>query len=131
MIDPMEIPLFPLEMVLLPFKRVPLHIFEERYKLMVDMCREEETEFGIVWGTDRNFHEIGCAALITDLINRSPDGRMDIMVQGTRRFRVQESFEIHPYITGIVEEIADEPEALDVALGMRVQNLYREALKLS
>ncbi len=130
--DLTELPLFPLDnVVLLPFKRVPLHIFEERYKQMINMCMDEETEFGIVWGNDDTFQEVGSAALVTDLISRLPDGRMKIVTQGTRRFRVLERFDIHPYITGIVEEIGDEPEVPDFDLGNKVQDLYREALKLS
>ncbi len=130
--DPLELPLFPLDnVVLLPFKRLPLHIFEERYKQMINMCIEEETEFGIVWGSDDDFREIGSAALVTDLIARSEDGRMNIVTQGTRRFQVLEQLDIHPYITGIVEEIDDEPEVPDQTLGNQVQDLYREALKLS
>ncbi len=130
--DLTEFPLFPLDnVVLLPFRRIPLHIFEERYKQMINMCMDEEIEFGIVWGNDDTFQEVGSAALITDLISRLPDGRMKIVIQGTRRFRILERFDIHPYITGIVEEIDDEPEVPDPDLSNRVQDLYREALKLS
>lgn len=132
MSETFEIPLFPLEMVLLPFKRVPLHIFEERYKQMIGACMEDESEFGIVAGKDDDFQPVGCAARVTDLITRFPDGRMNIIVQGTRRFRVLERLdEANPYITGLVIEMDDDPEEPDLALIDRVQELYREALKLS
>ena len=127
-----QLPLFPLDMVLLPYRRVPLHIFEERYKTLIGECLENKTEFGMVWGTNENSREIGCAARVTDLINQFPDGRMNIMIQGTRRIRILERIDgIHPYIVSMVEEIEDRPEALDLELGNQVQILYKEALKLS
>jgi ATP-dependent Lon protease len=130
--DPTELPLFPLDnVVLFPFKRLPIHIFEDRYKQMINTCLDDETEFGIVWGNDDDFREVGSAALVTDLVTRFSDGRMNVITQGTRRFRVLERLDIHPYITGIVEEVDDEPEMPDLALSGQVQDLYREALKLS
>lgn len=126
-----ELPLFPLNLVLFPYKRTPLHIFEERYKQMINECLKAETEFGIVWGEGGEFRDIGSAALVADLITRFPDGRMNIIARGTRRFRVVERFELRPYLTGIVEEIADDPETPDLELAGRVQTLYREAVRLS
>ena len=127
----MELPLFPLDMVLLPHRRVPLHIFEERYKQMIGECLDNNTEFGLVWGTDDDFNDIGCAARVVGLLNRFPDGRMNILIEGTRRFRVIQQHDIHPYISGFVEDVEDDEEALDVALGNRAKKLYSEAMKLS
>ena len=127
----MELPLFPLDMVLLPHRRVPLHIFEERYKQMIGECLDNNTEFGLVWGTDDNFKDIGCAARVVGLLNRFPDGRMNILIEGTRCFRVIQQYDIHPYISGFVEEVEDADEAFDIALGNRAKKLYSEALKLS
>ena len=126
-----ELPLFPLDLVLLPHKQIPLHIFEERYKLMINNCMEQETEFGLVWGTDDNFRPFGCAARVVELVNRLPDDRMDILIEGTQRFKMIERFDLHPYISGMVETVSDLEEAIDLDLGNRVQNLYLEALKLS
>ncbi|MCZ6633691.1 MAG: LON peptidase substrate-binding domain-containing protein [bacterium] len=126
-----ELPLFPLDLVLLPHKQIPLHIFEERYKLMINTCLEQETEFGLVWGTDDNFRPFGCAARVAELVNRLPDGRMDILIEGTQRFKMIERFDLHSYISGVVETVSDLEEAIDLDLGNRVQNLYLEALKLS
>ncbi len=126
-----ELPLFPLNLVLFPHKRTPLHIFEERYKQMINECLEAETEFGIIWGEGDEFRDIGSAAVVADLITRFPDGRMNIIARGTRRFRIVERFELRPYLTGIVEEITDEPESPDLELAGRVQALYREAVRLS
>src|SRR5438067_3987785 len=81
-------PLFPLGIVLLPSEVVPLHIFEERYKLMIGECLETEGEFGIVWLSDDGLREIGCTALVSQVLNELDDGRMNILVMGARPFRL-------------------------------------------
>jgi Lon protease-like protein len=126
-----DLPLFPLDLVLLPHRRMPLHIFEERYKLMINESMENQTEFGMVWGSDDDFYDIGCAARVVHLINRFPDGRMNIVIEGTRRFRVVKRQEIHPYISATIQEIDDDDEPYNLDLGNRVKALYEEALKLS
>ena len=126
-----ELPLFPLDLVLLPSRRLPLHIFEERYKEMINHCLENECEFGIVWGTDDNFQDTGCAALVTDVITRFPDGRLNIMIRGTRRFKVQDRVDIHSYISGRIEAFEDTQEATDIKLGEEVRENYIEALQLA
>lgn len=128
---PTEFPLFPLDMVLLPYRRVPLHIFEERYKQMIGECLDGDTEFGLVWGADDDFEDIGCAARIVGVLNRFPDGRMNILIEGTRRFRVIQQYEIHSYLSAFVEDVDDDDEAVDLALENRAKSLYAEALKLS
>src|SRR5205807_2616900 len=90
-------PLFPLGIVLLPTEVVPLHIFEDRYKLMIGRCLDEETEFGIVWLADGGLRDIGCTARVVEVLDRMPDGRMNILVQGERPFRMLERIEDMPY----------------------------------
>jgi Lon protease-like protein len=102
-------PLFPLGIVLLPREQVPLHIFEERYKLMIGECLETEDEFGIVWLSDDGLKEIGCAARVTRVLERLEDGRMNILVQGSAPFRLLRRIEELPYPAGDVE-LLDEPE---------------------
>ena len=126
-----ELPLFPLDLVLLPAVKVPLRIFEERYKLMTNKCLDEKLEFGIVWGNDDSFREVGCAVRVANLIDRFSDGRMNILIEGTRRFKVIERFDVHPYISVLVEEVRDDPEKPDGDLGSSVQDLYSETLRLS
>lgn len=105
-------PLFPLGLVLLPQELVPLHIFEERYKLMIGECLENETEFGIVWLSDTGLRDVGCAARVVRLIDKSPDGRMNIVVQGSRPFRLLRRIDALPYPAGDVEFLEDfDPEA--------------------
>ena len=76
-------PLFPLGLVLLPGEVVPLHIFEDRYKTMIGECLEGESEFGILWMGDDGLQEVGCCARIDELLERTEDGRMNIVVRGT------------------------------------------------
>jgi Lon protease-like protein len=113
-------PLFPLGIVMLPSELVPLHIFEERYKLMIGECLDEEREFGIVWLSDDGLSEIGCAGRITQVIEKMEDGRMNILVQGTRPFRLVERIPDLPYPAGTIELLDDEEpdapaEVLDAA----------------
>lgn len=82
------LPLFPLELVLLPHASVPLHIFEERYKEMIGECLRLESEFGIVLAREKGILRTGCTASITKVLERYEDGRMDILIEGRRRFHI-------------------------------------------
>jgi Lon protease-like protein len=101
-------PLFPLGIVLLPEEVVPLHIFEDRYKLMVGECLEYEREFGIVWLSDSGLRDIGCTAAITELLETMDDGRMNILVRGSRPFRLLRRIEELPYPAGDIELLDDD-----------------------
>jgi Lon protease-like protein len=107
-------PLFPLGLVLLPQEVVPLHIFEERYKAMIGECLENESEFGIVWLSDDGLRDVGCTARITRVVDRTEDGRMNILVEGTRPFRLERRRDDLAYPAGDVELLEDfdlEPAA--------------------
>src|SRR3712207_8158556 len=95
-------PLFPLGIVVLPQELVPLHIFEERYKLMIGECLEQGSEFGIVWLADDGLKEIGCSARIAKVLERFDDGRMNVLVEGTSPFRLLRRIEDLPYPAGDV-----------------------------
>jgi Lon protease-like protein len=110
-------PLFPLGVVLLPREVVPLHIFEERYKLMIGECLDENREFGIVWLSDDGLKEIGCGAAITELLERTDDGRMNILVQGTRAFRLLRRREELEYPSGDIELLDEDEEVSGEAPG--------------
>lgn len=105
-------PLFPLGMVLLPEEVVPLHIFEERYQTMIGECLEQESPFGVLWSGEDGLRDVGCAAEVAQLIERMEDGRMNILVKGTRPFRLLERIDDMPYPAGDVEwlEQAADPE---------------------
>ena len=77
-----KIPLFPLGLVLLPQMPLPLHIFEERYKLMIGECLEKNEEFGIVYFNGTDIQAIGCTASIHKVVKRYNDGRLDILTRG-------------------------------------------------
>ena len=106
-------PLFPLGLVALPSELIPLHIFEERYKAMIGHCLEEESEFGIVWLADDGLRETGCACEIAEVLERMPDGRINLVARGTRVFRIEERQDELPYPAGTVEFLDDRDEVTD------------------
>src|SRR5450631_1934658 len=83
-----DFPLFPLGLVALPHELVPLHIFEERYKTMMNECLGQGREFGIVWLSDDGLRDVGCACEIDRVLELLDDGRMNLVARGTRPFRV-------------------------------------------
>ncbi len=105
-----DIPLFPLNVVLMPGTPMPLHIFEERYKQMVNECLESGTEFGMVLADDSGTRRIGCTAKIVELVQRFDDGRLVILVEGSRRFKLGDVYTGKPYYIGEVEYLEDGPE---------------------
>ena len=124
-------PLFPLGIVALPGEGVPLHIFEERYKAMIERCLEAgrgspDSEFGIVWLSDEELKPIGCACEVERLIERLPDGRMNILARGCRPFRLLERQDDLPYPAGVVEFLGDEQEEPDEEAASSAHELYRE-----
>lgn len=82
------LPIFPLQLVLLPRTVLPLHIFEERYKEMVGEAIGGSTEFGIVLARGEGILRTGCTAAVEKVVERYPDGRMDIVTSGRRRFQI-------------------------------------------
>jgi Lon protease-like protein len=128
-------PLFPLGIVLLPSEVVPLHIFEERYKLMIGECVERESEFGIVWLSDDGLSEIGCTARVTQVLAELEDGRMNILIAGGRRFRLLRRIDDMPYPAGDVEMVADEggggeDDAADLELAIEARERYADLVEL-
>jgi Lon protease-like protein len=112
----LRFPLFPLGLVLLPGETVPLHIFEERYKLMIGECLDEEREFGIIWLADDDLKDVGCGARITQVLERFDDGRMNILVEGTTPFRLERRIGDLDYPAGDVELLEDTADSDDAAL---------------
>jgi ATP-dependent Lon protease len=85
-----SITLLPLEIVLLPGEMVPLHIFEERYKGLISRLRTRGGEFGVVLAEQNQIHEAGCSAVLTGVVGEYEDGRLDVLIEGQRRFRIAE-----------------------------------------
>ena len=110
MITKARIPLFPLGLVLLPHLPLPLHIFEERYKLMITECQDESKAFGVVYFNGAEVQSVGCTAVILKVLKRYGDGRLDILTRGERRFVIIEMFDDKPYLEAMVRFFDDEPE---------------------
>jgi Lon protease-like protein len=104
----LELPIFELPLVLLPGEKIPLHIFEDRYKRMVGRSLEQGEPFGIVLRDDEGARSVGCTARIDDVLERFDDGRMNIVVSGEAPFKVLDRFESPDYPAGEVELISDE-----------------------
>ena len=123
-------PLFPIGLVLLPEEVVPLHIFEERYKLMIGECLERETDFGIIWMSDDGLKDVGCTARVTQLLERMDDGRMNVLVQGAEPFRLLRRIEDLPYPAGDVELLEEEDDAEpDAAAGSGARERYADLVE--
>lgn len=124
-----EFPLFPLGVVALPGEIVPLHIFEPRYKTMIERCLARRSEFGIVWMADDGLREIGCACEISEVIERSEDGRINLLARGTQPFSIVEREERLPYPAGTVEFLEDHAEPADLTERAAAQELYAELVE--
>jgi Lon protease-like protein len=105
-----EIGLFPLALVLLPTERVPLHIFEPRYKELIGECLAEGREFGLLLEDDEGRREIGTRAAVVEVLQVFDDGRMNVVVEGHDRFRLVDVMSDDSYLVGRVETIADDEE---------------------
>jgi Lon protease-like protein len=122
-------PIFPLPLVLLPTELAPLHIFEERYKRMINICIEDSTEFGIVWLGDSGLAEVGCTARITELIDRMDDGRMNILVRGERPFRLLRRIDDLAYPAGDIELLEDDDDAASALHAEAARSSYAEVVE--
>jgi Lon protease-like protein len=122
-----ELPIFELPLVLLPGERVPLHIFEDRYKRMVGKALEEGEPFGIVLRDDDGARSIGCTARVDEVLERFEDGRMNVLVSGGEPFRVLDRFESPEFPTGEIEVIPeDAPEEADEETAAAARDAFAE-----
>jgi Lon protease-like protein len=124
-----EFPLFPLGLVALPSELIPLHIFEQRYKTMMNECLRDEREFGILWLADDGLREIGCACEIAEVIERMEDGRMNLVARGTRPFRVLERQGHLAYPAGVVEFLDDRDAELDSDAALAAHEAYADLVR--
>jgi Lon protease-like protein len=122
-------PLFPLRIVVLPGELVPLHIFEDRYKTMIGECLDDEREFGIVWVSDEGVRDVGCTVAITELLERTDDGRMNILTRGSAPFRLLRRIEEMPYPAGAIELLEDEAEDSDAEAAEAAHERYAELVE--
>ncbi len=124
-----DFPLFPLGLVTLPTEFVPLHIFEPRYRKMIAECLERESELGILWQSDGELEDVGCAVEIDRVLERMDDGRVNVLCRGTHPFRVVERQDDLPYPAGTVEFLADGEEQPSVAAAQRARQAYAELVE--
>ena len=106
------LPIFELPIVLLPGEQIPLHIFEERYKRMIERAIESGEPFGILLNDKAGARAVGCTAYVTELLDRYDDGRLDIVITGGEPFRVLDRFDSHED-PAAEAELIDEPPAGD------------------
>ena len=125
-----ELGLFPLALVLLPGERMPLHIFEPRYKELIGECLAEERPFGIVLADDSGLREVGTEASVIEVLERFDDGRLNVVIEGRERFRVVEMTSGRSFQTGEVEGVADEHVDVDEQDAERAMELFRELREL-
>lgn len=126
-----SLPIFPLGVVLYPQERLPLHIFEPKYREMVKVCLEEDRPFGVLLFDEGEMAEIGCTAQIINVVTRYDDGRMDILVEGRRRFRLLEVHSERPYMTAVIEMVNESREPAESELKERAITQHMKLLELA
>jgi len=110
------LPLFPLQVVLLPGSQLPLHIFEDRYKEMIGEVLRDKLEFGVVLANEKGIVNTGCTATVDRVLREYPDGRLDILTRGRRRFEILLLNEERSFLRGSVEFFDDdEPDQSEPA----------------
>ena len=125
------LPLFPLDLVLLPGVPLPLHVFEPRYKEMIGECLDEKKPFGVVRASSDGVAEIGCTAEIVEVTKRYDDGRMDILTRGVERFEVLQVHEERTFLEAEFTVVEDEPGTASSELVQEAVRLHAEIAKLA
>lgn len=138
--EPMDIPLFPLHVVLCPGVALPLHVFEPRYRLLVERAIDASSPFGVVlirYGRDVGSSDLTLAGVGTFAeirrAGRHPDGRFELLVVGTGRFELDSvDQDREPYIVGSVTPLDEPPgdEALASTLADRTLRRFAHYLRL-
>ena len=129
------LPIFPLELVLLPGVPLPLHIFEPRYKEMIAECLEQKKPFGVVRASSDGVADIGCTAEIMSVTKKYDDGRMDILTRGVDRFEVIQVNEDRSFLQAEIsvmqDEDEDEPDKPAAQMVTQAVRLHAEIAKLA
>jgi Lon protease-like protein len=124
------IPLFPLHVVVFPRTPLPLHIFEERYKEMVRGAIRDQSEFGIVLAQENGIVSAGCTVKVEKVLQMYPDGRLDILTRGLRRFEIVTISEEKDYLQAEVSFFDDEDDAASPELRAEAVLHYKELAAL-
>jgi ATP-dependent Lon protease len=126
-----EIGLFPLGIVLLPTERVPLHIFEPRYQELIGECLETEDPFGLLYADEQGVREVGTLAHVDEVLERFDDGRMNIVVVGSERFRVDGLTRGRSFMTADVSPVEDDSADADAETAARAIGAFRALAALA
>jgi ATP-dependent Lon protease len=125
------LPLFPLNIVVFPRTKIPLHIFEDRYKEMVGEAIRDQSEFGIVLAKEEGVLQAGCTVRVENVLKNYPDGRMDIVTAGVRRFEIVSLNQEKNYLRGEVGFYEDDdPEPAAQELRVKAIENYRAWLEV-
>ena len=127
----MRIPLFPLDVVLFPGAPLPLHIFEDRYKEMIGECIQHHSEFGMVRARQDGLAIVGCTASVVAVIERYPDGRMDILCRGERRFEIESLQDGRSFLEAEVDFLTDREPVSTRSDREQCAALHMEMIELS
>jgi len=125
------LPLFPLNVVLLPGAPLPLHIFEPRYKEMIAECRANNSQFGVIRALEEGIADIGCTAEIVGVTKEYSDGRLDLVTEGRSRFEVLELNEERSFLRAEVLVVPDEPSTPAENDRARAVQMHLEILSLA
>lgn len=126
-----EIPLFPLNVVLFPESKIPLYIFEERYKKMIGDCLSNSSVFGINLFSDKNIHITGCSAKVEEVTERLENGEMNIIVKGVQRYKIiRYELSIAGYYTGIIEYTDEESGEYDKVKMEKAVKIYNDLVEI-
>jgi Lon protease-like protein len=126
----MKIPLFPLEVVLFPEAALPLHIFEDRYRELVNECLAEKIAFGVVCAQREGLAVVGCMAEIIRVLEKYPDGRLDILCQGSKRFEIENLDNSRSFLQAEVDFLEDDGMPATRAMRQECMALHFEVLEL-
>lgn len=118
--------LFPLNLVLLPGERIPLHIFEPRYRALLADCTLDGLPFVLPLATDEGVARFACTASVDTVVRRFADGRVNIVVRGGERIEIVEQTDGEPYLTAAVTPIPDEDPRLDTDVVRRISERFRK-----
>jgi len=124
------LPIFPLDLVLLPGTPLPLHIFEPRYKEMIAECLERNQVFGVVRAKEGGIADVGCTAEIVTVTKKYDDGRMDIVTQGRDRFEVVQVSQERSFLQAEVLYLRDESGAAAPERIQQAMSLHSEIMTL-
>lgn len=126
------IPIFPLNLVVFPGSRYPIHIFEERYKILIEKCLREKSGFGVVASFERKISDVGVYVLIDSVLNKYDNGESDIVIKGIERFLIN-STSLHPdgYYVAEVEKYSDVEITYEDDLFESLRNEFEEIVELA